>query len=113
MKHVLSFETYFESGHTIMSDPICDKPGHGHRWLAKVTIESTTSPDLLKPSELPGALDQIHDLLHRRSLNIMLPGTVTNTLGVANWLWDQLVMKFPLLVVEVSADGQTSRVSRD
>lgn len=112
MIYTQSVELSFDAGHAIESEQRCKTP-HGHRWVCVATIQSGGAPgkqdDLVA---LRSMLDEIGQQLTRRDLNKMLPGTVANTLGVANWLWDQLVMRVPLVEVRVSADDASSVIRK-
>jgi 6-pyruvoyl-tetrahydropterin synthase len=112
MIYAQAIELSFDAGHTVEGEDRC-KTAHGHHWVCVATISSDGSP--LKQSdvaELRTRLDEIGRILNRRDLNAMLPGTVTNTTGVANWLYNQLSAHVPLIEVRVSADGASSVVRK-
>lgn len=108
MIYAQSVELSFDAGHTVPGERRCETP-HGHHWVCVVTVKSDGMPakqtDLNK---LRDELDQIGRELSNRDLNKMLPGTIPNTLGVANYLWDRLAIGLPLVEVRVTADGSSS-----
>lgn len=58
-------------------------------------------------------MEQIRHELERRDLNKMLPGTITTAAGVANWIWDRLVMDHALTEVVVESDGTRARIAKE
>jgi 6-pyruvoyl-tetrahydropterin synthase len=112
MIYAQSVELSFDAGHCVLQDEACSTP-HGHHWVCVVTISTGGSPaEQVAVTELRKRLDEIGRQLNRRDLNRMLPGTITNTTGVANWLWNELALHVPLIEVRVSADGASSVVRK-
>lgn len=108
MNYTQSVELSFDAGHSVPEEDRCKTP-HGHHWVCVATIQSSGLPaQQTDVATLRTILDGIGSQLARRDLNRMLPGTTPNTVGVANWLWDQLVMRVPLIEVRVSADGSSA-----
>jgi 6-pyruvoyl-tetrahydropterin synthase len=112
MNYQQSFEVGFDAGHAVSGSSTCETP-HGHHWVCVVVLSSSGAPNLQADlDELRKRLTTIAEQLHRRNLNTMLPGTYTNTSGVANWLWNELALHVPIAEVRVSADGATSIVRK-
>lgn len=80
----------------------------GHNYTVEVTqVEPNT--------DIGHALDSILAELHERTLEDMMPGAETSSLGVAAWLMERLALRFPRLTrVSVSStDKERVAVLRD
>ncbi len=107
----------FDAGHTIPELEACARPGHGHHYDVEVAVVGDLDPKTGWPrgaEDLPIHLDLVCGELRGEDLTAMIPGVATSALGIAAYIQERLLLRFPRLLsvgVECS-DGTRGTVKR-
>lgn len=90
----------FEAGHQLDGHTVCEEQ-HGHRWQISATVEGALhqkTVQVVDHGELQADLDTIADEFRHRDFNIMLPGVRPTPEGLATYIHERLVLKWPRIV---------------
>jgi len=106
----------FEAAHHLpLHDGLCRRP-HGHSFVATLTLESEallvqgSSTDMVQDfKEVSAAVKPLlEEKLDHRDLNESLPLENPTSEAIAQWLYEELKPKLPLLVAVTIAETCTS-----
>lgn len=102
----MTAQASFEAGHTIQEFHPCARPGHGHHYDVSVSVAGDLDPKTGWPratEDLPVDLQLLVSELDGESLTDMLPGIATSPLGIAAYIQERLLLRYPK-IVEVTVD---------
>ncbi len=112
----MAARAYFDAGHTVKDLDPCARPGHGHHYDVRVAVTGDLDPKTGWPrasDDLVQALESLCEELHGEDLNAMIPGVATTPLGIAAYIRERLLLRYPkILEVRVECSNGTEGVVR-
>lgn len=97
MRFATTARVEFEASHFVADHSMCGH-AHGHKWAIEVTIDGGLDPkriQVIDHGELLSDLLALTTAFASRDLNDMLEGVVTTPEGLALYVREQLVLKWP------------------